>query len=110
MLGLEKQESITAVIDRAGAWDNRHFRRKEKILTDEKMAQAWAKHYPNHRADKVAEHVCRLICLCIDYRVIGEISGGDTVSRLERVLSSMRIQKKEFDDVTNTYESLIVPH
>jgi hypothetical protein len=73
------------------------------------MAQAWAKHYPNHRADKVSEHVCRLICLCIDYRVIGEISGGDTATRLERVLTSMRIQKKEFDDVTNTYESLIVP-
>ena len=77
--------------------------------SDEEIAQAWAKHYPEHRADKVSEHVCRLICLCIDYRVIGEISGGDTASRLERVLTSMRIQKKEFDDVTNTYESLIVP-
>ena len=73
------------------------------------MAQAWAKHYPNHRADKVSEHVCRLICLCIGYRVSGEISDGDTASRLERVLTSMRIQKKEFDDVTDTYESLIVP-
>ena len=30
----------------------------------------------------------------IDYRVIGEISGGDTASRLDRVLASMRIQKK----------------
>ena len=38
----------------------------------------------------------------IDYRVIGEISDGDTASRLERVLASMRIPKKEFDDVTNT--------
>ena len=81
-------------------------------MTDEEMAQAWAKHYPNHRADKVSEHVCRLICLCIGYRVSGEISDGDTASRLERerVLTSLRIQKKEFDDVTNTYESLIVPH
>ena len=60
--------------------------------------------------DKVSEHVCRLICLCIGYQVSGEISDGDTASRLERVLTSMRIQKKEFDDVTNTYESLIVPH
>ena len=68
--------------------------RKEKILTDEEMAQAWAKHYPNHRADKVSEHVCRLICLCIGYRVSGEISGGDTATGLERVLSSMRIQKR----------------
>ena len=75
--------------------------------SDEEMAQAWAKHYPKHGADKVSEHVCRLICLCIDYRVIGEISGGDTATGLERVLTSMRIQKKEFDDVTNTYESLI---
>jgi hypothetical protein len=74
------------------------------------MAQAWAKHYPEHRAEKVSEHVCRLICLCIDYRVIGEISGGDTATRLGRVLASMRIPKKEFDDVTNTYESLLVPH
>jgi hypothetical protein len=91
-------------------WNKRHFRRaKEKILPDEEMAQAWAKHYPNHRAEKVSEHVCRLICLCIDYRVIGEIAGGDTTTGLECVLASMRIQKKEFDDVTNTYESLIVP-
>ena len=73
------------------------------------MAQAWAKHYPNHRAEKVSEHVCRLICLCIGYRVSAEISGGDTATTgLERVLASMRIQKKEFDDVTNTYESLVV--
>ena len=78
--------------------------------SDEEIAQAWAKHYPNHRADKVSEHVCRLICLCIDYRVIGEISDGDTAAGLDRVLASMRIQKKEFDDVTNTYESWIVPH
>ena len=77
-------------------------------MTDEEMAQAWAKHYPNHRAEKVSEHVCRLICLCIDYRVIGEIS-GDTATGLERVLTCMRIPKKEFDDVTNSYESLIVP-
>jgi hypothetical protein len=67
------------------------------------MAQAWAKHYPEHRAEKVSEHVCRLICLCIDYRVSAEISGGDTATRLDRVLACMRIQKKEFDDVTNTY-------
>jgi len=79
--------------------------RQGGILTDEEMAQAWAKHYPNRRADKVSEHVCRLICLCIGYRVSGEISDGDTASRLERALTSMRIQKKEFDDVTNTYES-----
>ena len=79
-------------------------------MTDEEIAQAWAKHYPEHRADKVSEHVCRLICLCIDYRVKAEISGGDTASRLDRVLASMRIPKKEFDDVTNTYGSLIVPH
>ena len=78
-------------------------------MTDEEIAQAWAKHYPNHREDKVSEHVCRLICLCIGYRVSGEISGGDTATGLERVLSSMRIQKTEFDDVTNSYESLIVP-
>ena len=78
--------------------------------SDEEIAQAWAKHYPNHRAAKVSEHVCRLICRCIDYRVIGEISGGDTATRLDHVLACMRIQKKEFDDVTNTYESLIVPH
>ena len=77
--------------------------------SDEEIAQAWSKHYPNHRADKVSEHVCRLICLCIGYRVSGEISDGDIASRLERVLASMRIQKTEFDDVTNTYESLIVP-
>jgi hypothetical protein len=83
---------------------------REKILTDEEMAKAWAKHYPNHRADKVSEHVCRLICLCIGYRVSGEISGGDTATRLDRVLANMRIQKKEFDDVTDTYGSLIVPH
>jgi len=82
-------------------------RAKEKFLTDEEMAQAWAKHYPNHRVEKVSEHVCRLICLCIDYRVIGEISGGDTVTGLERVLANMRIQKKELDDVTNTYGSLV---
>ena len=44
------------------------------------------------------------------HRVIGEIAGGDTTTGLERVLASMRIQKTEFDDVTNTYESLIVPH
>jgi hypothetical protein len=77
--------------------------------SDREMAQAWTKHYPNHRADKVSEHVCRLICLCVDYRVSGEsrkIAGGDTATGLERVLTSMRIQKKEFDDVTNTYESL----
>ena len=73
------------------------------------MAQAWAKHYPNHRVEKVSEHVCRLICLCIDYRVSGEISDGDTATGLDRVLASMRIQKKEFDDVGNTYGSLIVP-
>ena len=78
-------------------------------MTDEEMAQAWTKHYPKHGADKVSEHVCRLICLCIGYRVIGEIAGGDTATGLERVLTSMQIQKKEFDDVTNTYESLIVP-
>ena len=77
-------------------------------MTDEDIAQAWGKHYPEHRADKVSEHVCRLICLCIDYRVIGEISGGDTAARLDRVLANMQIQKKEFDDVTNTYGSLIV--
>jgi hypothetical protein len=23
--------------------------------------EAWAKHYPEHRAEKVSEHVCRLI-------------------------------------------------
>ena len=44
------------------------------------------------------------------HRVIGEISGADAATGLERVLASMRIQKKEFDDVTNTYESWIVPH
>ena len=75
-------------------------------MTDEDIAQAWAKHYPEHRAEKVSEHVCRLICLCIDYRVSGEISGGDTDTRLHRVLANMQIPKKEFDDVTNTYESL----
>jgi hypothetical protein len=85
-------------------------RDKEKVLTDEEMAQAWEKHYPNHRAEKVSEHVCRLICLCIDYRVGAEISRGDTATRLDRVLASMQIQKKEFDDVTNSYGSLIVPH
>ena len=79
-------------------------------MTDEEMAQAWAKHYPNHRAEKVSEHVCRLICLCIDYRVSAEILAGDTATRLDRVLANMRIQKKEFDDVTNTYGSLIVAH
>ena len=79
-------------------------------MSDEEMAQAWAKHYPEHRAEKVSEHVCRLICLCIDYQVSAEISGGDTATRLDRVLASMRIQKIEFDDVTDTYESLIVPH
>ena len=78
--------------------------------SDEEIAQAWAKHYPNHRADKVSEHVCRLICLCIDYRVSAEISGGDTATGLDRVLASMRIPKNEFDDVTNTYVSLIVYH
>jgi hypothetical protein len=83
-------------------------RRQGEILTDEEMAQAWAKHFPNHRAEKVSEHVCRLICLCIDYRVSGEISGDDTATGLERVLANMRIQKKEFEDVTNTYGSLIV--
>ena len=78
-------------------------------MTDEQIAEAWAKHYPDHRAEKVSEHVCRLICLCIDYRAKAEISGRDTATRLDRVLASMRIPKKEFDDVTNTYESLIVP-
>jgi len=92
------------VIDRAELIKFASARRGE-VLTDEQIAQAWAKHYPEHRADKVSEHVCRLICLCIDYRVIGEISGGDTATRLDRVLASMQIQKKEFDDVTNTYES-----
>ena len=76
-------------------------------MTDEEMAQAWAKHYPNHRADKVSEHVCRLICLCIDFRVSGEISAGDPATGLDRVLASMRIPKNEFDDVTNTYVSLV---
>jgi hypothetical protein len=76
-------------------------------LTDEEIAQAWAKHYPEHRAEKVSEHVCRLICLCIDYRVKAEILTGDSASRLDRVLANMRIPKKEFDDVTNTYESLV---
>ena len=71
------------------------------------MAQAWAKHYPEHRAEKVSEHVCRLICLCIGYRVSGEIADGDTASGLDRVLRSMRIAKREFDDVTDTYGSLI---
>ena len=33
------------------------------------------------------------------HRVIGEISGGDTTARLDRVLANMQIQKKEFDDV-----------
>jgi hypothetical protein len=75
-------------------------------LTDEEMAQAWAKHYPNHRTEKVSEHVCRLICLCIDYRVSAEISGGDTATRLDRVLANMRIPKSEFDDVTDTYEPI----
>jgi hypothetical protein len=79
-------------------------------LTDDQMAQAWAKHYPEHRADKVSEHVRLLICLCIDYRAKAEISGRDTASRLDRVLANMRIQKKEFDDVTDTYGSLIVTH
>jgi len=79
-------------------------------LTDEEMAQAWTKHYPEHRAEKVSEHVCRLICLCIDYRVSAEISGGDTANRLDRVLASMQIPKKEFADVTSIYASLIVPH
>ena len=82
---------------------------KEKVLTDE-IAKAWVKHCPKHRADKVSEHVCRLICLCIDLRVKTEISGDDTASRLDRVLANMQIPRKEFDDVTNTYESLIVPH
>jgi len=92
-------------------WDNRYFRRtKEKVLTDEQIAQAWAKHHPEHRADKVSEHVCRLICLCIDLRVKAEIAGGDTASRPDRVLANMRIPKKEFDDLTNTYGSLIVAH
>ena len=86
------------------------MRDKRLDSSDEEMALAWAKHYPNHRADKVSEHVCRLICLCIDYQVSAETSDGDTATTgLERVLASMRIQKKEFDDVTNTYESLIVP-
>ena len=85
------------------------MRDKRLDSSDEEIAQAWAKHYPNHRVEKVSEHVCRLICLCIDYRVIGEIAGGDSATGLERVLASMRIQKTEFDDVTNTYESLIVP-
>ena len=75
-------------------------------MTDEEIAQAWAKHYPEHRAEKVSEHVCRLICLCIDYRVSAEISGGDTATRLGLVLASMGIPKKEFDDVTNTYEPI----
>ena len=102
-----------------------HFRRaKEKFLSDEEMAQAWAKHYPEHRAEKVSEHVCRLtetknllsrrrfavtnrkVCLCIDYRVIGEISGGDAATGLDRVLASVRIAKREFDDVTDTYEPI----
>jgi hypothetical protein len=76
-------------------------------LTDEEMAQAWAKHYPNHRTEKVSEHVCRLICLCIGYRVSAEISGGDTATRLDRVLANMRIAKREFDYVTDTYGSLV---
>ena len=75
--------------------------------SDEEIAQAWAKHYSNYRAEKVSEHVCRLICLCIDYRVSGEISGGDTATRLDRVLAKMRIAKREFDDVTDTYGSLV---
>ena len=55
-----------------------------------------------------------LICLTHRFshtlcRVSGEISDGDTASRLDRVLASMRIPKKEFDDVTSTYGSLIAP-
>jgi len=80
--------------------------RQGEILTDEEMAQAWAKHYPNHRAEKVSEHVCRLICLCIDYQTKAEIA-DDTASRLDRVLANMRIAKREFDDVTDTYGSLV---
>jgi hypothetical protein len=38
--------------------------------------------------------------------VIAEISGGDTATRLDHVLACMRIQKNEFDDVTDTYGSL----
>ena len=41
----------------------------------------------------------------IDYRVIGEISGGDATG-LDRVLANMRIAKREFDDVTETYEPI----
>ena len=74
-------------------------------MTDEEMAQAWAKHYSNHRAEKVSEHVCRLICLCIDLRVKAEIA-GDTASRLDCVLANMRIPKEKLDNVMATYESL----
>ena len=71
-----------------------------------RLCSAYRRAGPNHRADKVSEHVCRLICLCIDYRVSAEILGGDTATGLDRVLANMRIPKKEFDDVTDTYEPI----
>ena len=48
---LEKQQSITAVIDRRCALGIIGiFGARGKCLTDKDMAQAWAKHYPKHRA------------------------------------------------------------
>jgi len=53
------------------------------------MAQAWAKHYPEHRTEKVSEHVCRLICLCKwnelqQQAVKEEISASAIIRRLVR--------------------------
>jgi hypothetical protein len=96
---LEKQQGITAVIDRRFALGINEFSvRKGKILTDDEMVQAWAKHYPNHRADKVSEHVCRLICLCIDYRVSGEISDGDTAAEASARPFRWRVQSNPISD------------
>jgi hypothetical protein len=98
---------LTGVAIEGARRENPFMPDKRPDSSDEEIAQAWAKHDPNPRADKVSEHVCRLICLCIGYRVSGEISGGDSATGLDRVLASMRIQKREFDDVTNTYGSLV---
>ena len=46
--------------------------------------------------------------MAIDKRkALQPVLDTDSANRLDRVLASMQIGKKEFDDVTNTYDSLV---
>jgi hypothetical protein len=46
--------------------------------------------------------------MAIDKRkALQPVLDTDSANRLDRVLASMQIGEKEFDDVTNTYDSLV---